>query len=194
MPLPGVLELLTTLSKGTTPKMKIALASSAGRTLFDGKTSHIPGLASAFPDSCRVFGDDPDMGDARKKPMPDIFLLALERINALCELRREELVKKEECLVFEDSIAGVEAGRRAGMRVVWVPHEGLAGVCKGREREVLQGRMGIEGTTLDLFMKVEEVGRTGGRVRTEDGWAEMLRSLEVFPYDEYGIRLVGEKE
>ncbi|MDO4813800.1 MAG: HAD family phosphatase [Gemella sp.] len=45
------------------------------------------------------------------KPAPDVFLLAAERLG----------VKPEECLVLEDSIFGVEAGYRAGAKVIMVP-------------------------------------------------------------------------
>jgi HAD superfamily hydrolase (TIGR01509 family) len=45
---------------------------------------------------------------ARGKPAPDLFLHAASRMNAL----------PEECLVIEDSIAGVQAARAAGMRVI----------------------------------------------------------------------------
>lgn len=41
---------------------------------------------------------------------------------------------------FKDGVSGVVAGRRAGMRVVWVPHPGLALDYKGREAEALAGR------------------------------------------------------
>lgn len=187
--LPGVLGLLDTLSHHTDPSIKIALASSSSRRLFGVKTSHLPQIASAFPDSLRVFGDDPDMGDAKKKPMPDIFLLALDRINASL-MEGEEAIKREECLVFEDSIAGVEAGRRARMRVVWVPHGGLAKACEGREVDVLEGRTEVDGVVMNLF---EKVGPGEKRLGTTDGWARMLRSLENFPYDEYGICVGGEK-
>lgn len=46
----------------------------------------------------------------RGKPFPDIFLKVAEDLG----------VKPEECLVFEDTLAGVLAGKRAGMRVVAV--------------------------------------------------------------------------
>ena len=42
------------------------------------------------------------------KPAPDIFLAAAEKLGA----------RPETCLVIEDSDAGVEAARRAGMKVV----------------------------------------------------------------------------
>lgn len=153
------------------------------------KTSHLPQIASAFPDSLRDFGNDPDMGDAKKKAMPDIFFLALDRINALL-MKEEEEIKPEECLVFEDSIAGVEAGRRAGMRAIWVPHEGLAKACEGREMNVLMGRTDIISVFMDLFKKVGEVGADEERLRMVDGRAQKLESLENFPYDEYGICVV----
>ena len=41
----------------------------------------------------------------RAKPSPELFLLAAKRLK----------VKPSECIVFEDSLAGIEAARRAGM-------------------------------------------------------------------------------
>lgn len=48
---------------------------------------------------------------AHSKPAPDIFLLAAQKMG----------VAPENCMVFEDSINGVKAGRAAGMRVCMVP-------------------------------------------------------------------------
>ena len=45
------------------------------------------------------------------KPAPDIFLKTAEALNA----------QPERCLVLEDSIHGVQAGRAAGMTVVMIP-------------------------------------------------------------------------
>lgn len=42
------------------------------------------------------------------KPDPEIFLTAARRLG----------VSPRNCIVFEDSISGIEAGRRAGMRVI----------------------------------------------------------------------------
>lgn len=181
--------------------VKLALASSASRSLFFLKTSHLPIISKTFNsgnDKLSVFGDDPGMSEARKKPQPDIFLLALEKLNLNLALREEEgeggdAIRAEECLVFEDSIAGVEAARRAGMRVVWVPHPSLARVCRGREMDVLMGRT-EEGGVVPEFCEGEEEdegSRRGGEERlvSEDGMAEMRGSLEGFEVGEYGVEV-----
>lgn len=190
--LPGVKTLLQALSTKAEGDVKLALASSAGHKLFDLKTSHLPGISTAFAEkSCHVFGDDPEMSQCSKKPAPDIFLIALKRLNATITLNGGTPLRPDECLVFEDSIAGVEAGRRAGMRVVWVPHPGLAKVCKGREMDVLMGRTEINGTVPD-FDGAEENNDAGPQtenLESEDGWVEMRVTLENFPYQKYGISI-----
>lgn len=191
-PLPGVPKLLSNLSKAA-PAVHLAIASSATTTTFKIKTAHLPNITSAFPQECRVFGDDAAMSDAKKKPMPDVFFLALGKINAHLGHGERE-VKAEECLVFEDSVAGVEAGRRAGMRVCWVPHKGLREVWKGREGKVLEGKSEEVDDEKDVNVKVgveqkgEQVGEPS-QLWSEDGWAEMLMSLERFDYQYYSIRL-----
>ncbi|KAI1536582.1 haloacid dehalogenase-like hydrolase, partial [Pyrenophora tritici-repentis] len=189
--LPGVHELLTTLKTKTSPRVFMSLASSAGHHKFALKTSHIPAINDAFDDPAfHIFGDDPEMSDSKKKPEPDIFLLALKRLNSAEVARGERALGPEECLIFEDSIAGVEAARRAGMRVVWVPHPGLAEVCRGREMDVLMGRTEKNGNIPDYGVVVD--GGTSdlsvtqdGRMTSEDGMAEMILSLEDFPYQAY---------
>ncbi len=113
--------------------------------------------------------------------MPDMFLLALERINEGL-MNGESALKPEECLVFEDSVAGVEAGRRAGMRVCWVPHKGLRGIWKGKEDEVLEGKTGEVPT-------VGEAKQGEDQMWSRDGWAEMVMSLENFRFENYGIQI-----
>jgi pseudouridine-5'-monophosphatase len=194
--LPGVDTLLTVLNSKTSPQVLLSLASSAGHEKFALKTSHIPIIATTFDDAAfHVFGDDPEMSDSRKKPEPDIFLLALKRLNAAETKRGERPLEPKECLVFEDSIAGVEAARRAGMRVVWVPHPELAKVCVGHEMNVLMGRTEENGKVPDYGVAV--VGNAkgpiiteDGRMMSEDGLAEMRLHLEDFPYHAYGIKVV----
>jgi pseudouridine-5'-monophosphatase len=193
--LPGVDTLLSTLKSKTTPPVLLSLASSAGHEKFALKTSHIPVVATAFDDAAfHVFGDDPEMSDSRKKPEPDIFLLALKRLNAAETKRGQRALEPLECLVFEDSIAGVEAARRAGMRVVWVPHPGLAKVCSGREMDVLMGRTEGDGEVPNYGVAVEGDDKTpviaeDGRMMSEDGVAELRQNLRDFPYQAYGIEV-----
>jgi beta-phosphoglucomutase family hydrolase len=49
-------------------------------------------------------------GVARAKPAPDIYLKAAKLLE----------VEPSKCLVFEDAIAGIEAARNAGMKVIGV--------------------------------------------------------------------------
>lgn len=183
-PLPGVEQLLSDLGRtrywDVAPtegrsRVHIALATSSHLANFKLKTDHLTELFSVFETNRKVLGDDPRIQPGRGKPLPDIFLLALKTINdSLPE--GEAPITPEECLVFEDSVPGVEAGRRAGMRVIWVPHPGLLTEYADREPEVLAGITGEAGD-VDLH----QVGQVG------DGWAERLSSLENFPYERYGI-------
>ena len=56
----------------------------------------------------------------RGKPEPDGFLMALGRLGFL--LRQRDAIEPSQALVIEDTAAGVEAGRRAGMRVLALKH------------------------------------------------------------------------
>jgi pseudouridine-5'-monophosphatase len=159
----------------TPHRVHIALATSAHESNFKLKTSHLTELFSVFEAPRRVLGDDPRIPPGRGKPLPDIYLLALKTINDSLPAG-EKPITPEECLVFEDSVPGVEAGRRAGMRVVWVPHPMLKKEYEGREKEVLAGRT-MEAGEVDLHQLGE----------IDDGWAEYLPSLENFPYEKYGI-------
>ncbi|KAG8527643.1 uncharacterized protein KY384_007796 [Bacidia gigantensis] len=188
-PLPGVPLLLKTLRHS---KVDLALASSSHTVNFKLKTSHQESLFKAFEPEKRVLGDDPRIGKGRGKPCPDIYLLALECINKGLRAKGEPEVSPEECLVFEDSVLGVEAGRRAGMRVVWCPHPMLLQEYTGREDEVLAGIASmiegddeVEGLMEEAKPRVPEgtVGMIG------DGWAEMMPTLEGFNYRKYGIEL-----
>lgn len=184
-PLPGVVDLLASLGrtrywdvKGgekSEKRVHIALATSSHESNFKIKTEHLTELFTIFPAHRRVLGDDCRLEAGRGKPLPDIFLLALKTINDSLSAG-ETPIKPEECLVFEDSVPGVEAGRRAGMRVIWAPHPMLKKEYAGREAEVLAGRTGEAGD-VDLH----QVGEF------DDGWAEYMPNLENFPYEKFGI-------
>ncbi|RMX75683.1 hypothetical protein D0869_11396 [Hortaea werneckii] len=221
--LPGVEALLTALSQarvvgknaGSKPesssdeegeeKMEIALATSSHKANYDLKTQHLQPLMSVFPAANRILGDDPRIPPGRGKPAPDIYLLALETINARRRAQQpgnDDEISPAECLVFEDSVPGIEAGRRAGMQVVWVPHPGLRKEMEGKEAEILAGRMGtheeVEAKNREIGTVVggqEEDGAAGSKRKEGapgeigDGWGRFLETLEGFPYAEYGIRV-----
>ena len=181
-PLPGAAKLLSDLKKArneTGQQISLALASSSNRENYELKTSSPESkeLLGAFPEDCLILGDDPRIKGGRGKPAPDIYVLALDTLNRNLPQGQDD-IKPVECLVFEDSVLGVEAGRRAGMRVLWVPDPGLAGEYKGREKDVLAGKN-------DLV----NIGDEHELGRPDDGWAEQLSTLEDFPFERFGIEV-----
>jgi HAD superfamily hydrolase (TIGR01509 family) len=96
---PGAMELLDLLERRGIPK---ALATSSRRVLA---LRCLGDLASRF--AVLAFGDEV----AHSKPAPDLFLLAAQRLG----------INPADCLVLEDSEAGVRAARAAGMNVIMVP-------------------------------------------------------------------------
>lgn len=213
--LPGVKELLhklgstrfwelkrdeaatTTTTNGSAQKpqrVHIALATSSHEANFRMKTNHIQELFSVFETHRRVLGDDPRIPKGRGKPLPDIYLIALKTINdSLPE--GEKPITPEECLVFEDSIPGVEAGRRAGMRVVWCPHPMLKQEVDKTNgaKLVLAGLL----NQAEIENKKADEADTGKPTQADDekpgeiddGWADYLPSLLDFPYEKYGIQI-----
>ena len=130
-PLPGATKLLSDLSHARSTssgnRIELALASSTKSHSYGLKISkpETKRLLSFFQSDRRVLGDDPRVRQGRGKPAPDIYLVALQSLNSAADSGKKAIMPNE-CLVFEDSVAGVEAGRRAGIRVVWVPHLDVA--------------------------------------------------------------------
>ena len=180
-PLPGAETLVPNLSRARNvssgDRIKLALASTTTSSSFELKTSRPASkrLLGFFQPERRVLGDDPRLRQGRAKPAPDIYLVALASLN-LTTGSAESPILPNECLVFEDSVAGVEAGRRAGMLVVWVPHPDLAIEYQSRQKDVLAGRTG-------MF----EIGDDWQLGQIDDGWAESIANLERFDYSKYGI-------
>lgn len=98
---PGLAELLDWLDTTTWVR---AVASSSRREVVL-KRLGIAGLTERF--ATIVGGDEVAEG----KPSPDIFLLAAQRLG----------VAPEQCVVLEDSDAGILAAHRAGMFSLMVP-------------------------------------------------------------------------
>jgi phosphoglycolate phosphatase/beta-phosphoglucomutase len=54
------------------------------------------------------------------KPAPDCYLIALEKMNESRRVARLLPLLANECLVIEDSPAGIESGRQAGMHALGI--------------------------------------------------------------------------
>ncbi|MBS7564291.1 HAD family phosphatase [Mucilaginibacter sp. Bleaf8] len=81
--------------------IKMAIASSATVANINFILEHVPirQYFDAIVDGPRI---------SKPKPNTQIFLKAAEDLG----------IKPEDCIVFEDSISGIKAGRAAGMKVV----------------------------------------------------------------------------
>jgi HAD superfamily hydrolase (TIGR01509 family) len=96
---PGAIELLDFLDAAAIPK---ALATSTPRSIA---VRCLGDLAARF--AVITCGDEVE----HSKPHPDLFLQTSQRLG----------VPPSQCLVLEDSEAGVRAARAAGMEVIMVP-------------------------------------------------------------------------
>ncbi|KAI9339011.1 HAD-like domain-containing protein [Obelidium mucronatum] len=108
-PLPGVIRLVTHLNANNVP---ICIATSSTRSAFNKKASSNKELFDLFGGNV-VCSDDSHI--ERGKPFPDLFLAGAHKLG--CNVTSQD----SNCLVFEDSPLGVEAGLAANMTVVWVP-------------------------------------------------------------------------
>ncbi len=81
-------------------KIRLGIATSNSRELVENVAA-VHGLENYF--SCIMTGCDV----AKGKPAPDIYLAVAKELQ----------VEPERCLVFEDIIPGIQAGKAAGMKV-----------------------------------------------------------------------------
>jgi beta-phosphoglucomutase family hydrolase len=97
-PVPGVIDFL---ENSRTLGIPMAVATSAPRLNIDFTIDGLD-IRKYFD---VIVGSE---GIKKGKPDPEIFLIAARKLNIL----------PEQCIVFEDSLIGVEAAIKAGMRVV----------------------------------------------------------------------------
>jgi HAD superfamily hydrolase (TIGR01509 family) len=103
----GAKELVQALAQSS-PRLPMAIATSSRYAGVQKKRKrHEKGIFEHI--QVIVAGDDPAVHHG--KPAPDIYLEAAKRLQ----------VRPEECLVFEDALSGVKAGKAAGCRVVAIP-------------------------------------------------------------------------
>ncbi len=98
--LEGLIEFMKHLKSSS---KKIAIASSAPRSNINFVIEHtkIQSYIDVVVDGNMI---------KRGKPNPDIFLTAAGKLGTM----------PEKCVVFEDSFAGIEAAKRAGIKVIAV--------------------------------------------------------------------------
>ena len=99
-PLPGFIDFIRSLKEN---HIKTAVATAAPKVNLDFLLEHID-LRNDFD----VLIDDSEVD--KGKPDPEIYLKAAERLGFSPEL----------CLVFEDSLAGIQAAINAGIKVIGV--------------------------------------------------------------------------
>jgi len=101
-PMPGIAGLLATLAASGVPT---AIASSSPASWVERGAATL-GIRQMF--RAVVTGDEV----ARRKPAPDIYLLAAKRLG----------VAPANTVAIEDSGPGIAAARAAGMKTVAIPH------------------------------------------------------------------------
>ncbi|KAL9015132.1 MAG: hypothetical protein Q9173_000232 [Seirophora scorigena] len=125
--LPGVVDLLENLKVAhsgsvNSHPMTLTITTADSRAFYRTKVSYRSDLSKHLNSQVNTLRDSEEMIKMPGKPDPYIYTCTLKRINTSCSKdekkpdgkRREgEDIKPEECLVFEDSIAGVAAGRAA---------------------------------------------------------------------------------
>lgn len=102
--LPGVISIIKQAKENS---LKVVIGSSSPHSWVDTHAQRL-GIFHYFD---HIICAD-DVAPGRTKPNPDIYLKVLEQLN----------VKNDEAVVFEDSLNGVLAARRAGIFVVAVPN------------------------------------------------------------------------
>lgn len=100
VPLPGFIDFLKELKKN---HVKTAVATAAPKVNLDFLLTHI-----AVRNEFDVLIDDSEV--KKGKPNPEIYLKAAVKLD----------YRAEHCLVFEDSLAGIQAAKNAGMKVIGV--------------------------------------------------------------------------
>lgn len=96
--LPGVKTFILKLKENN---ILISLGSASKNALFILNHLSLTEYFDSIVDGTHV---------SKAKPDPEVFTTAAQNLK----------VKPEECVVFEDAAAGVEAGKNAGMRVIGV--------------------------------------------------------------------------
>lgn len=96
--LPGVKDFLEDVKK---KGYKIALGSASKNSRLILDRLHLTGVFDEIIDGTKT---------SKAKPDPEVFVLGAEALGLACE----------ECIVFEDAVAGIEAAHAGGMQAVGI--------------------------------------------------------------------------
>ncbi|QIL40044.1 beta-phosphoglucomutase [Pedobacter sp. HDW13] len=96
--LPGTVDFLTTIHQAG---YKLALGSASKNSAIILERTQLAHFFDEIVDGNRV---------TKSKPDPEVFLKGAELLG----------FKPEECVVFEDAVAGVEAAKRGGMKAIGI--------------------------------------------------------------------------
>jgi HAD superfamily hydrolase (TIGR01509 family) len=122
---PGVLRLV---AEAQAAGIAVGIATTAARAGVDALLELHPVLAAAV--ATIVAGEDVP----RKKPAPDAYLVAMERLGLVAP----------ECVAFEDSHVGLQAALAAGLSTVVTPSDYTAGEDFSGAAAVLPDLGGVE--------------------------------------------------
>ncbi|MGB9614462.1 MAG: beta-phosphoglucomutase [Fervidobacterium sp.] len=101
--LPGVMDFLNLLKQNG---IKIAIGSASKNTLRILDRIALANFFDVVIDGNKI---------SKAKPDPEVFLKAAEELN----------VPPYECCVFEDAVAGIQAAKKAGMKVIGVGDQSI---------------------------------------------------------------------
>jgi HAD superfamily hydrolase (TIGR01509 family) len=102
---PGVVNFV----KAARPRFALAIASGGRKTQIE---QALAGTAIEFEFDVIIAAEDCPIG----KPDPAIYLMTCNRLNGL--RAATDRMSPAECLVLEDSVAGIRSAKAAGMRVL----------------------------------------------------------------------------
>ncbi len=129
--MPGVEEILPQLQARNYP---LAVATASDRAWVTRWLTRF-NLQSYF----QVVATQDDI--VNNKPAPDVYLFAAAQLG----------VKPERCLVFEDSLAGLQAAKAAGMTVVAVPNRVTQSLDFSRADAIISGLPEISVEWIETF-------------------------------------------
>lgn len=129
-PMPGSLEFVRMLKEHHVPTALVT--SSCNAKLSQAfKQLHIKGLFDTIVSADRI---------TQGKPDPMCYLLAAKDLK----------YAPSDCLVFEDSFAGIEAGNRAGMNVIALSTTNTEEELKGKAYKIVPN---LKGLSFDDYLK-----------------------------------------